>query len=553
MTLAWHLRFYHNWIGSPIPGTWGVNIDWTRHHIVQTGYIGDLPRPFTDISSFAGAQNYDFASILYAVVDIVVGKTRLVSALEVLNTTQFVGLVLFPTIFVTWYLSASQRNDGLDWNWFHLFLVLGMVLFPAGTTILKTSQVWFTETIATAILLLSIFLLPRIGNSVRHRLLFILLLTLMINLYHTWVFLYILIIGTVFVFEVMVTPLTHRRSPELNLVGLALIGAVFFLVGGYVNNHFYELTDNLIGSFLPLVSQPTGGSQASSQQFYSATDSSLIKTDVATVLSNPNLRRVMKLFNYAAAFSIVVIFGVLKAYQVVIRRRKLNTHERTIFYALFAFPIVMTMFYVLSNLAGVVGRTHYVGIYFVLFSAGLLLLEESDIVRKATTILVVILVLTAIPAALSSGILQPYHTKQEETAIIATGRNVPNDEYVFSDASLGPPLEYFEMQGIAILQVTHKSWTQRIRDIYYRKDPTQALRAIRSTIRESRIREDAPRPDSFYVFMSSGPQQQGVHLLSFVTIPTGVDPRQKFNHNQKTVKIYSSGEVTLFRHEPTST
>jgi hypothetical protein len=534
-TIAWYLRYLRYTSGSPIPAGYGVNIDISRFFIIRNGYVSDFPA-YTVVSSYAGNQNYDLGSKLLAVMNIITGETDLVASLELLNRLQLQGVFLFPVIFGVWYVSSVRYSESRGLNRGYLLLILCFALFPAGTTILKTSEPWFTETIATAMLLYSIVLVPRLRDSYRHRVVFIILAGIMMNLYHTWVFLYLLIVGMTLLLSTIYSRGLLSRTVDSKLVELLLIGVIFFLVGVYMNNRFYELISNLSVAFL----YSSGG-------FHSAVDSSLIGSGVSNVLTGFNVRRIVKLVNYAGVFAIVVIFSTLKSFQLFIQRKQLSHYEGTIFFSLFAFPFVLFMFYSLTSLGGAVGRTQYVGIYFAIFSAALLLQADRKRIRQLTTVLIVIIVMTAVPATLLSGATQPHHTEQEGAAIVTTGHTVPQDEYVFSETSLGPPLQYYEQKGIATVTVTQPGWEDATQAIYFQNDSDAALAKIRYTINYHRS-TGTPEPDNFYILLSGYYKSEGVPYFSFVTKPTRVDSRAKFMRNNRTAKVYANGEVTLFRY-----
>lgn len=536
ITLAWHLRYFRYTSGSPIPTTWGVNVDWTRFSIIQNGNISDFSA-YTLQSSYAGAQNYDLGSILLAVTNIVAGETELVESLMLLNRIQLQGIIIFPVIFVVWYVASAHRSESRVLHRGHLLLILSFALFPAANIILKTSEVWFTETIATATLLYSIILIPRLLESNRHRIVFIIFAAFMMNLYHTWVFLYLLIVGMILFLSMIYSRVLFCQNIESKLAILLLIGVMFFLVGVHVNSLFYELVSNLSK---PLVD--------SNLIAYSSFDSSLIQGGASTALTELNVRRILNLINYAGVFAIVAVFGAWASFQMFVQKERLTTNERTIFFSLFAFPFVVFLFYSLTNLTGAVARTQYVGIYFSIFSAALLLHADKRRVRQLTTVLIVIVVVTAVPTTLLSGALQPHHTEQEEAAIVTTGQTVSQDEYVFSEASLGPPLMYYDQKGIVTVRTEHPDWESATRAIYFRNDSDAALTAIRSTIDYQRF-SDTPESNEFYILSSSYYTSEGVPYHSTVTKPTGIDSRQKFARDNQTVKVYANGEVTLFRHE----
>lgn len=545
MTLAWHSRFYRTRAGSPIPSTWGVNIDWTRFHVVKTGYIGSISSPFTTISSFAGAQNYDLGSLLMASLNIVTGTTSLVEGLTFLNVASFCGLLLLPVVFLYW---LSDVEDSPPTLWV-VWLTLLFTLFPTAVTILKTTEGWYTEPVATVILLMIVAFIPRMKHSPRLFVVVGILTFLIMNLYHTWVFLYLIIVGMIYGAGTAIPIVASVTSRDLPTVSLDWRQLMFFIllfifVGSYINALFSEFTINFFSIFANEY-----------DKFYAASGSPLIETRASDVLTDLNLRRIAKLINILSILGLVALYATPRAFTLFKTSNPSfwnDPRDRVLFSSLFAFPLIIVVFYSMGGLAIAVGRTRYIGVYFGIFCAIRLLHSRRATVRRTAALLIAVAISTAVISAALSGLAQPWHTNEEQAAIQMTESVVSDSSYVFSDSSLGPPLEYYEFRGIAIVQVTHKRWEQRMRDIYYRKGPSQAIRAIQATIQASIIREDAPNTDSFYVFMSRDPQRNGVSMLSFVTKPTGIDPRQKFDRSTETAKIYSTGKVTLFRYKSAS-
>jgi len=540
-TIAWYIHFYPTWSGSPIPGGFGVNIDWTRYNIVQTGYIGDGRRPWTQISGYMGSQNYDFGSILMAEVNIIAGTHNLVESLSLLNAIQITGLILIPIVFLYWYYSTNTA----DLKSHEIYLVLLVSFFPTITTITKSSTGWYTELFATSILLFIFALLPKSRQSKRLLGCVLILIFLMTNLYRTWIFLFLFIFGTVFTIGLLISNFSDYRTKKglpITTGTFLLASLIFFLSGTILKNTLPELIGNVFGFFIntgPTRSLSTGTEAARSELVVASSTSELLQL---------NLRRTFKLINGIAAALIILLYGVTRFRSMLRRENPLRgDHELILFSSLFAFPIIILVFYSYGGVGAAVTRTRYIGIYFVIFALALLFRSEGSGIRKLISVLAVLMVITAILSVAFSGYSAP-HTVEEQHAITYTGSYLNDSSYVFSSGSMGPPLGYYNIRGIAIVRPKHTNWKSRIISIYYQSNPSHAIGAIRSTINDSQISKDAPPPDEFYFVLTNRPKYQGVPLLTKRTKPTRQDPRDKFNSANRVSKIYASGNSTLFKY-----
>ena len=534
-TVVWHLHFYRTWAGSPIPSSFGMNIDWTRNHIVQSGNLGDV-NSWTQISAWIGSHNYDHSSIFLAIVNIVTGTQHLVEALTAHNIFQIVGVFLLPVIFLYWYSSIEVG----EFSWFGAYLILLLSYFASHTIILKNSSGWFPENFAVANLMLIIVLIPKSVKSSRLKFLQVVLIFFMFNLYHTFVLFFLLIIGSIFLFDTLYSSkISNQRVISAGL--FFLIISVFFFVGDVLNNRFLELVQRVFTGLFSASTTPA-----------SAIEGDLVASSTATsALQNPNRRQIGKIINHLSSVLVVFVFMISH-----ISRRYLGQHdslnsirERTILLSMSAFPFILVGFYLFYNQIGqTVTRTQYIGIYFVVLAAALLLRHPHNTYRKLTTILVILMVASAVPTAILIGVTAPLHSLEEERAIEYTGTHLEERSYVFSDSVLGMPLGYYNLRGIVIVRTLYDGWEDQLTKIYYQSNPHTALKSIESTIDNARI-SNSPNPSNFYIFLSSSPKQNGVGLLSETTTPTNVDPRNKFSQTTQVQKIYTTGNITLFSHE----
>lgn len=531
--IGWHLRFYQTWAGSPVPNTFGVNQDWTRHQIVQTGHIGNF-EPWTLVSSYMGAQNYDFASVLMAILNIITDTTHLSEGLTLLNAIQLAGLIFFPLVFLYWYWATN----GIDLSARVAYLILLVSLFPTHQTIAKAAEGWFTELVATAVMLFILVFLAKAATSRRTLAVLVVVMFLMTNLYQTWIFFFLGLLGAIYLFDVVVGRLVSGAQTETLAVptGLFLIaGSLFFISGEYLN-----------GSFTRVL-------RASTQILLTTITESRIATDPALVqptssLFELNPRRIFKFLNALAAVGVVGLYAVTRIGAIL---RKPSTvlndpYERVVLGGLCFFPFIIFVFFNYRGIGSAISRTRYIGIYFVILAAVLLFRSDNHRLRQSVTILLAVMVATAIPAFVLSGGLEPNHTVEEEQSIEWAGTYISQDSYVFSDAVMGPPLGYYNIRGISIIMVPHENWNNRTLAIYYLSNSTEAIQSVEATIDDSIILEDAPPLREYYVFLTSEPRSEGVSLLAQQTKPTNVDPRENFNTAHSVSKVYTSGETTLF-------
>lgn len=530
---GWLLRVQATLAGSPVPGGYGVNIDWTRHQVATTGYATRTWEPLTVTSSYAGAQNYDLASYVFANINVVTGVTGLDQSLVELNLLPLVGLVIFPAVF----LGTMRRVEKPFEPWDYL-LVLALVLFPAATTVLKTSDGWYTEVVASAVLVYLLCLTSRLKQSRVHVGLFSLFGLFLLRLYHTWVFLTLLVVGVAVGGNVVIgAALDEWDSPAPWWIpALTVPPALGLLViSGRLEELVWTLSRILFTDYF--------------DTFYSAAGSSLIESDITSTVTSLNARRILKLFNYGATISIVAMY-VLTRTRATVRAVRAGEPaldsplDRTVFVAMFAFPVVLAVFFLYGGLGAAIGRTQYVGVYVAILAVILLLGSERRSLRRLTAVLVVIIVLTAVPATQLSGIAQPPHTVEQAAAIEHTGTHVDTKEYVFSTASLGPPLTYYDIAGVSMVRVDHPEWESNARAIYFGDDPGAATAALRNSIESNQIH--AAPVSGTYLLLSSDPAENGVPLYSFVTKPTPDDPRVLYRDAPGYQKVYTSGKQSLF-------
>lgn len=535
VTIAWWLRYYSTWSGSPIPSTYGANIDWTRHMIVQTGNIQYF-KGFTLLTSYSGRQNDDLASFLYAMINIITGETQLVDALELLNAISLPGMILFPLIFITWWW--TYRANSIKKTTGGLVLVVIFALYPSPTTIEKTAEGFFTETYATAILLLMFLLLVIAQQSKRILAVFLGLTFISTNVYHTWVFLSLLVLGVSIAISYSLEQWEFGRAKStFSLWLLPAFFATFFISGTILNNTFFEFVDNLWRAI-------SGINQG--YEIYQVGNSPLTSTQRPSQLQSLNARQIIKLTNYVAGVGIISIFGITRLRALIYRKSGISRHDRVLFAALCSFPIIIAMFFGIGGISTAYTRTQYIGVYFIIFSSALLIQSNRQRIRRATAVLMIICIISAGVGTTMVGTLNPTHTVQQEDAIEWSGNKIPNDEYIFSETKMGTPLMHYQQKGVTLVRASSPGWEDRLRAIYYSDDPEAAREAIIETIELSKF-EEAPDVDDYYIIMPEYITEEGVGMMAYSTIPTGRSPTEIFDRSQHLNRIYDSNSSTIYR------
>lgn len=536
LLIAWWLRYYQTYVGSPIPGGWGVNIDWTRHAIVEQGRIVSETDSKSILSSYRGAQSYDWGAITLGIASVMIGRT-LEQTLRLLNAVPVIGMIIYPA--VTFIIYKRFSDDFVMLSPVGL-LLLSLSLFPAVRVVFKTSLGWYPEPYSTALLLITLLMFPRVSGDKRFLFVIFVTATGMFNMYHTWVFFFILISFTVVIAEIVFRRIqTSQASPLPGILTAIVLAIIFYLTGLTLTNRFYELTSSLVS----IITVGQGG-------FFEAADSELIGATTSQALNNIDLRRIFSLGNYVATVVAVGIFGLTRLFDPSQNNPDIlaDPNDRLIWFSLLSFPVIIGMFYMIGGLGTAVQRTQYVGVYFGLFCVAALLGGEHSRVKSVTIGLSILITLTAIGGVmLHSSTYTAPHTHSEADAIEFTGNNVNDDTPIFSDTQMGMPLLYYGQNSFISLQVTHDGWEERARAIYYGNTSMNRSEAIRISVQNS-MKQDQ-YSNEMVILISKRMENDGPSLLSFQMRPAPNFIRE-FEKEPDYNKIYTNGESLLFHAIP---
>lgn len=534
LLMAWWSRYYQTYVNSPIPGGWGVNIDWTRHAIAQEGRIISETDASSVLSSYRGSQSYDWAAITLGITSVIIGGS-LDGTLRTLNAIPVVGFVIFPSLVFLLYRRFIGDIELLSSSG---VLMLSLSLFPSVRIVFKTALGWYPEPYSTALVLLTLLMVPRAQHSWKHYLVFIILTIVTLNTYHTWVFFFLLISVTVMIFEFFFRRTTeHQGRPLLGLLAAVWLSVLFYLTGTTVSGRFDELI-NTISSVILL---------RGLNEFFAAASSELIGASASQALENVGIRRVLSITNYSATFSVVALYGFIRIYRIVRGDGSPleDASERLILFSLLAFPVIVALFYAMGGLGTAVGRTQYIGIYFAMFCVIALLAKEHGTLRTITMGLAVIMVITTVGGvALHKSTYTAPHTQQEAAAIEFTGQEVPNPDPIFSDTRLGMPLLYYQQDAVISIQVTHEGWEERAEAIFYGESNLTTEEALSTSVKMGVFAKDDS--DRVFVLLSERMAESGPSLLSY-QLPPAPSVIERFEQNAEFNKVYANGDSILMR------
>lgn len=529
--LAWWSRFYKIWVGSPLPSTFGVHIDWARFHLAKTGTMASGPTAYTSLVNLAGRQARDLSSWFLAIVNVVTGTEGLIEGLTLLNAVSLSGLILFPVTILAWYWSyPGERRYG------YWLLVLALVLFPGPTMIDRTTEGWLVVTFPMFLMLLSVLIIARLNRDRRGYALLILFAGLVFTMHHTWALIYFLIVSIIVVIyssPLLVMSVGRTRSGKITILSTIVIFLVFFLVGTHWRPRFEELVVNLhylyYGGGPTLAKSQFGSEYLSRQNLY-----------------HLNIRRILKILNHISGISIIALYIFDRLYITDIKYVVYSNQDRVLLSALAAFPLIIGIFASMGSISFIIYRTRYIGIFFVLLAAALLLQSDREFIRRGTIGLAVLMIVTAMAAAPLIGVLEPLHTDRQAESVEWAGEKIPNDKYIFTGNRLGTPLIYYDQRGVSIIRSIHSNWTERIAQVYFDDDPRATKRAIIATIQSSQI-AGAPPVDGHYLIYSKAANREGIQLLSFSTKPVTHPPPRKFNRYPKYNKIYTDNATMVYQ------
>lgn len=528
--LGWVIRYYPNWVGASLPDSYGANIDWTRHAIASGHSFSTMPeRPLTVLSSYAGSQSYDLGAWLMGILTLIIGQYTLDRTLSFINAFPFVALILYPAfalIFSQW-----DSDDSL----FSAILIVALAIFPATTTVMKTASVWFPEIYATSTALLLVILIPRLRDSPRFKIIFYSLAGFSTMLYHTWVFLTLTLIGTIFLVDWSLPTNSHRErltSPKTVL----LVVTIFFLIGGYYNGRLNELTFQLYSAI----------AVSAGDTFHAAASSELVGSSVKDIASDLNMRRVLILTNMVASVFVVAIYGITR-FARFIRRREFafeSKYDRALFASLCSFPILLIVFYAMAGPGLAIGRTRYIGVYFVVFCAAILIIKGSGWQKYASVFLSILIITSTILTFPFMPGYGPEDTSNGELeATEFSGTQIPTDSYTFSDGRLAMRLLYYNQRGILLVAANNAKWEDAMSKIYFNATCDQGLGAVRSVRNSSK--EGQLSDGAVYMIFTERMESNGVHMLSHRTRPPG-EFIPVYERCTRVANIYDNGNTTVF-------
>lgn len=526
---AWFLRRLKHLSSSSVPSSWGVNIDYTRFSLVQYGKLTNNTDALTLIPSYAGGQNYDFGSYLLASINIITGTNSFPASLEFLNIILIPGLIILPVTIMSWGTDVGKL---LGWGKPVLLL---LILFPSARIINFTSNGYHPGLLATAVLLFVLYSLRLQVVHWKRVLLFTIFWFILMNSYHTYVFLGGIIVTAAVLFDILAESPESEVPVSSNIIMVMIL--TFFIVGTFVNQRFYELISNF--------SALSGG-----VDFYDVTSSQVVEgtgESISTGWTSANI--LFTIINYAASVLMVIVFS-MDVFQRVWygNLASVTRSERIVFGATLGTGLLPIIFFLYGGLGTAVYRTQYIGIFLVMVIVALQI-RRPGLKRWIIMSGVLILVVTSLVVIGTGGWLQSPHTYQEEEMIQFGGEKIPENEYVFGDAKSAPPLMYYSHNGITIVREGRSKWEKQLRAIYFQNQSVAAKNAIQRRISDSLISESAPSVTSAYIMSRDDVTRKGVPMFSFTTSPAKYAVSDQLYSDRESQKIYHGGNTSIFYTE----
>jgi len=543
LTLSFHLRYYSSLRGSPILSGFGVNIDWTRHDIVQTHQIGVMESAKTDIASWSGNQAYDIGSILYASLNIVTGTTELVEGLRLLDALPILPFAITPLLALAWY-RRTARWEGRQPSDIHHILLIALALCLSANFIIRTARGYHTANLARVVLICFLFAIARAPSDnpktrKRFSIIALIFALTMANMYHTWVFYFAMLLITIIVVDLVVEridpPQPPWNTPPYGVLFLA--GLLFVFVGVWINHRFEELALTAVNTFL---------FSSTGDMYFSASSSEYVRSTVDDALMNLNLRRIVTIVGYLASGTIIGAFvlGRLHHGRTGLREGLGNKYEKILLTSLpmFVLMIGSMVAYGMTPIA----RVESVGIYWVMFIGATILAQRRRSVPIVKLCMALIVISAVFGAVMNPNITEPRHTSQEGEAIQFSGQYLDKTEPVFSDAHLAPPLTYYDHTSVVVVRVTYENWEEYLGSIYFGESAQAADNAIQGTIEDATFGSN-PETEDYSIIFSGSPVRKGVNLYTFRSKGVPTTYQDKYRTSPRFSVIYSGGDVTVYQ------
>lgn len=510
---------------SPVPTKWGVGIDWGRYYILHEGRIyGGKEFALTWQSDIKNYGSVDvLPKILFATLNLITGTTNFPDDLKLHYTLPWIGVIFLPLVVLFWY-DTLCKNEGRKFNYLDCCLLFFFSMFPITSALEPVSGNTNGSGLARSLFLLLLVLFSIIFSKKKKNTcklsIFLFLLFSFFYYYHTWSYYLAIYLTTILVFAVF-------GQNNKNIRNLTILGIVGFFMSAIYYNYKLLNEPAMIIRYLPQILV----------NFPSVSPITKINPEFLGYKPFGSTYSYMQLINAILLLFICLIF--FWRYLNLRKRRRLNPHEKILFYFLVAQFFVAGALFVWDGILGVYSRIFESLVYVTMLFAAYLLVKTEGKLKIAirfmllsATFLCVIGYLTYPPE------LNWSLTGEEFIGISFAGRYIPKTSYIFSDFRLGTPLIYFGQLGIRTIDGLHDPprVTEEVLDrVYYNvSHPATILDKIIGT-------------SEYYVIISS--RQAKVYIVDTSLTrfkPASKDFQEKWTKEKSFSKVYSSKHIDIY-------
>jgi len=244
----------HKLDDSPVPGGWGVSIDWGRYYIVQKEHIYEKGE--TALTWQSNTKDYGAVDILpkvyFATLNIITGTTTFPNDLKLHYFFPWIGTFFLPLLGLFWYSYISRREKRVARVDYCLLFLFSM--FPIASAIGPVSGNTNGSGVTRALFILILILIlinsnKKYINKKRVGILVFLFFPFFYY-YHTWSY-YLLIFFSVIVI------LAAVKKETRHITGIAISGIIiFFIVSLSFNAQLQVEPERIINYFFADTTPP---------------------------------------------------------------------------------------------------------------------------------------------------------------------------------------------------------------------------------------------------------------------------------------------------------
>ncbi|WP_142859558.1 hypothetical protein [Salinigranum halophilum] len=498
----------------------------------STGLTRREFEPVTQLSAWMYSQTYDSGSMMYAIINIITGTSGSRSGIAFVRLVPFAGTLVIPALCLGWLSRVSIKN-GSEMSLKHLFLILTFSLFPAESAIFIASNGYHPGGVALGVLVGAFIIVGSIQRIYRRFILLSVFSAAIASQYHTFALVFVLLLSGTFILDQIYVKLTGSTKRLVTWLEVMTFGVIYTSIGTFANNRVFEIVTRIL-----FFTSPEGG----------GFDTVFINR------FNESVTNIFTITRISTAISIVIAFIILASFMLLVienmTKRGLNflrtRHIRLAFLIVPAFIPMTVMLYLWGGFGPAITRTIYVGIWFVVLAAAILLVEGSTSVELGTVVAIVLVVSTVgIAVASQESFGTAEISVQQSDSVKFSGEYIHSEDYIFSDSRLGLALLYESHQAIiAVRPSNDPDFTKRLNSIYYNGTSSDGISSIKNISEAQTISQS--EADDTYLLLSKD-MQNGVEIFVTYAPPTEPNFYEKYDQDHQVRRIFSNGENIIYK------